>query len=40
MMGAEAAGKMLKEGWKPTAKEAEKIGELKLSLNLVIQISF
>jgi len=29
MMGAEAAGKMLKEGWKPTAQEAEKIGLVK-----------
>merc|ERR1719516_887537 len=29
LMGAEAAGKMLKEGWKPTAKEAEKIGLVK-----------
>ena len=29
MMGAEAANKMLKDGWKPTAAEAKEIGLVK-----------
>ena len=33
MMGAEAANKMLKEGWKPTAQEAEKVGMYIVNLD-------